>query len=82
MLYVTERCVFRLGPDGIELTEIAPGIELERDILAHMDFTPVMRAAPRLMDERIFRPGPMGLRMELGEARGSHPLPSASMPVC
>jgi propionate CoA-transferase len=61
-LYVTERCVFRLGADGLELTEIAPGIDLERDILARMDFAPVMRAPPALMDEAIFRPEPMGLR--------------------
>ncbi len=61
VLYVTERCVFRLGEEGLELTEIAPGIDLERDILAHMDFTPVIRAAPRIMDPRIFRPEPMGL---------------------
>jgi propionate CoA-transferase len=62
VLYITERCVFRLGSDGLELTEIAPGIDLERDILAHMDFRPVMRGQPAAMDERIFAPGPMGLR--------------------
>lgn len=66
VLYVTERCVFRLGPDGLELTEIAPGIDLERDILAHMDFPPVMRVTPRIMDKRIFRNEPMGLRQVLG----------------
>ncbi len=62
VLYITERCVFRLGPEGLELTEIAPGIDLERDILAHMDFRPVMREMPALMDARIFAEGPMGLR--------------------
>lgn len=62
VLYITERCVFRLGPDGLELVEIAPGIDLERDILAHMDFRPVMRAAPDLMDARIFAAVPMSLR--------------------
>ncbi len=61
VLYITERCVFRLGPDGLELTEIAPGIDLERDILAHMDFRPVMHAPPTLMDARIFGHGRMGL---------------------
>ena len=62
VLYVTERCVFRLGADGLELTEIAPGVDLERDILARMDFAPVIRGEPRLMDPAIFRPEPMGLR--------------------
>ncbi len=65
VLYVTERCVFRLGRDGLELTEIAPGIDLERDILALMDFAPVMHAPPALMDAAIFRPEPMGLRERL-----------------
>jgi propionate CoA-transferase len=62
VLYVTERCVFRLAPGGLELIEIAPGIDLERDILARMDFSPVIHEHPRLMDERIFRPEPFGLR--------------------
>lgn len=61
VLYVTERCVFRLGPDGMELTEIAPGIDLERDILAHMGFRPVMRQPPVLMDACIYASGTMGL---------------------
>jgi propionate CoA-transferase len=62
VLYVTERCVFRLTPDGLELIEIAPGVDLERDILGRMDFKPLMRAEPSLMDARIFSPEPMGLR--------------------
>jgi propionate CoA-transferase len=62
VLYVTERCVFRLTPEGLELIEIAPGIDLDKDILARMDFAPVIRDTPRLMDERIFRPEPIGLR--------------------
>jgi propionate CoA-transferase len=61
VLYITERCVFRLGAGGLELTEIAPGIDLERDILAHMDFTPIMHLPPALMDPRIFTPQPMEL---------------------
>jgi propionate CoA-transferase len=64
VLYVTERCVFRLTPDGMELVEIAPGVDLKRDILEQMDFEPIVRA-PRRMDERIFRPEPMGLRQDL-----------------
>jgi propionate CoA-transferase len=65
VLYVTERCVFRLRPEGLELMEIAPGLDLERDILAQMDFQPVIQQPPSLMDARIFRPEPMGLREDL-----------------
>ena len=61
VLYVTERCVFRLTAAGLELTEVAPGIDIDRDILAHMDFKPVVRN-PQAMDPRIFAPEPMGLR--------------------
>lgn len=67
VLYVTERCVFRLCAEGLELIEIAPGVDLETDILAQMDFVPVMHQAPRLMDARIFRDEPMGLRRDLLE---------------
>jgi propionate CoA-transferase len=62
VLYITERCVFRLCEEGLELIEVAPGIDIERDILAHMGFRPVMRAAPRLMDPAIFSDQPMQLR--------------------
>jgi propionate CoA-transferase len=62
VLYVTERCVFSLCDDGLELIEIAPGVDLDRDILAKMDFAPIIRRPPRLMDERIFLAEPMGLR--------------------
>jgi propionate CoA-transferase len=62
VLYVTERCVFRLVPDGLELIEVAPGIDIERDILARMEFAPLVRGEPDLMDAAIFRPEPMNLR--------------------
>ena len=42
-VYVTERAVFRLGRDGLALTEVADGISIERDILPHMGFRPVIR---------------------------------------
>ena len=60
VLYVTERCVFRRAPDGVELIEVAPGIDIERDILAHMAFQPIV-GTPDLMDLRIFRDTVMGL---------------------
>ncbi|MGE5336526.1 MAG: acyl CoA:acetate/3-ketoacid CoA transferase [Gemmatimonadota bacterium] len=62
VLYVTERCVFRLTEDGMELAEVAPGIDIERDILAKMDFRPVIPGEPALMEAAIFRSEPMGLR--------------------
>src|SRR6266851_2707205 len=65
VLYITERCVFALSPQGLELVEIAPGIDIDNDILAQMDFVPVMTAPPRLMDARIFGGEPMGLREQL-----------------
>lgn len=61
ILYVTERCVFSLCRDGMELIEIAPGIDLEKDILAHMEFRPVIRDTLKMMDMRIFMPESMGL---------------------
>jgi propionate CoA-transferase len=53
VLYVTERAVFRLTQDGLLLEEIAPGIDLQRDILAHMSFRPVVRD-PKPMDASLF----------------------------
>ncbi|WP_063910515.1 acyl CoA:acetate/3-ketoacid CoA transferase [Paraburkholderia monticola] len=64
VLYVTERCVFRLTSDGLELTEVAPGIDVDRDILSHMDFAPIVRKL-RPMDSRIFLPQLMNLAAEL-----------------
>src|SRR5208283_652954 len=65
VLYITERCVFRLTKDGLELTEIAPGVDLEKDILGKMDFKPLMPKPPVLMDSRIFAAGSMELRDQL-----------------
>ncbi|MEH2566022.1 acyl CoA:acetate/3-ketoacid CoA transferase [Bradyrhizobium sp. AZCC 2289] len=65
VLYVTERCVFALTPDGLELTEVAPGIDVERDILALMDFKPAIPRDPVVMDPRIFREGAMGLHNDM-----------------
>ncbi|MDH4288961.1 MAG: acyl CoA:acetate/3-ketoacid CoA transferase [Aquincola sp.] len=62
VLYVTERCVFELTPHGLALTEVAPGIDIERDILAHMAFAPIMVPPPVPMDARIFRAEPIELR--------------------
>jgi propionate CoA-transferase len=64
VIYVTERCVFQLKKDGLELIEVAPGIDIERDILAHMDFKPIIKE-PVPMDKRIFVDEPMGLISDL-----------------
>ncbi|WP_425046011.1 acyl CoA:acetate/3-ketoacid CoA transferase [Primorskyibacter sp. S87] len=64
VLFVTERCVFRLTPEGLELVEIAPGLDPERDVVSRMEFTPIIRDVLQ-MDERIFRHEPMDLRLEL-----------------
>ncbi|MDK2823311.1 MAG: propionate CoA-transferase [Clostridia bacterium] len=62
VMYITERAVFELKEDGLYLTEIAPGIDLEKDILNLMKFNPKMDSTLKQMDARIFRPEPMGLR--------------------
>jgi propionate CoA-transferase len=64
VLYITERCVFRLVEEGLELTEVAPGVDIEKDIFAHMEFRPIVRN-PVSMDPRIFLPETMGLREEM-----------------
>ena len=64
VLYVTERCVLRRTAEGVELTEIAPGIDIDRDILAHMGFRPIVRD-PKLMDARLFQPEPVGMEAML-----------------
>jgi propionate CoA-transferase len=66
VLYVTERCVFELTRDGLALIEIAPGIDLERNVLALMPFRPILKDV-RPMDPAIFRPGPMELKRRLLE---------------
>ena len=64
VLFVTERCVFRLAPDGLVLVEVAPGVDLERDILARLPFRPRIEG-PAAMDEAIFLAPPMGLRARM-----------------
>ena len=65
ILYITERCVFSLIQDGLELVEIAPGVDLQKDILALMDFEPIVRQPLKIMDSRIFSPETMGLKEDL-----------------
>lgn len=64
VLYVTERCVFRRTAEGMTLIEVAPGIVVERDVLAQMDFEPLIDG-PATMDARIFRAEAMELEQTL-----------------
>jgi propionate CoA-transferase len=64
-VFVTERAVFRVGAGGLELCEVAPGIDIERDIVAHMDFRPTIAADLRTMDARLFAAEPMGLKRDI-----------------
>ena len=64
-LFVTERAVFRVGSQGLELIEIAPGLDAERDVISRMGFRPAVSPDLKTMDPRIFRPGLMGLSADV-----------------
>lgn len=68
VIYITVRGIFRLGGEGLVLTEIAPGVDLERDILGQMDFAPLVSPELKVMDARIFTPGRMAALTELSRA--------------
>lgn len=60
VMFVTERAVFDLTPEGLRLIEVAPGIDVERDILPNLEFRPIIADDLKLMDARIFRNELMG----------------------
>ena len=62
VLYITERAVFKLTSEGMMLIEVAPGIDLGKDVLGQMDFKPIISPNLKLMDERIFKDQIMGLQ--------------------
>lgn len=64
VVFITERAVFRLTPQGIVLTEVAPGVDIQKDIISQMGFEPVISDELKLMDERIFREEKMNIRDE------------------
>jgi propionate CoA-transferase len=64
--YITDRAVFALEDDGLELTEVAPGIDVERDVLGRMGFRPRVADDLRTTDRRLYASGPMGLAAEFG----------------
>jgi propionate CoA-transferase len=66
--YITDRAVFALADDGLVLTEVAPGVDLERDVLGRMGFRPRVAEDLRPMDARLYATGPMGLAADFGAA--------------
>lgn len=64
VLYITERCVFELRKDGLYLIEVAPGIDIQTQIIDLMEFTPKIDDHVKLMDSRLFREETMGLKKE------------------
>jgi len=72
VLYVTERCVFKLTEKGMELTEVAPGIDIDKEILPLMNFKPIINK-PSMMDARIFVDKPMGIRQEIAARPACNP---------
>jgi propionate CoA-transferase len=67
--YITDRAVFALAEDGLVLTEVAPGVDLERDVLGQMGFRPRVAGDLQSMDPRIYATGPMGLAADLAATR-------------
>ena len=61
--YVTERCVIDLEDDGLTVREIAPGVDLQRDVLDQCEFPLAVASDLRLMDARLFRAEPIGLQL-------------------
>ena len=59
--YVTERAVFELAESGPKLVEVAPGIDVQTQVLDVIRFRPTVADDLKSMDPRIFRPGPMGI---------------------
>jgi propionate CoA-transferase len=70
VIYVTERAVFELHDDGLVLTEIAPGLDLERDVLRQMGFAPRVANTLKHMDARLFGAATMGIALADGRPAG------------
>lgn len=68
VLYITERAVFELKKEGLTLIEVAPGIDLDTQVLANMDFQPLIDRNLKVMDPRIFLNQPMGIFDEIVKA--------------
>ncbi len=66
-LYITERAVFQLTQEGLELIEVAPGIDVEKDIISKMEFEPKISKKLKIMDKRLFKKTRMGIGEEIRE---------------
>jgi propionate CoA-transferase len=62
VVFVTERAVFELAKEGVVLTEIMPGIDLQRDVLDQMDFVPIISPNLKTGNQNLFKEGTFGLR--------------------
>ncbi len=67
--YVTERCVMKLTPEGVVLTEIAPGVDLETHILRQSEFPLMVSDKLKLMDSALFGEAPIGLALPMKSQR-------------
>ena len=74
VLYVTERCVIELTPGGLTVIEIAPGVDLEKDVLGKADVALLVSPKLQLMSAALFRPEPMGLILSRKPSRIAHQL--------
>lgn len=63
--FITERAVLELLPEGLTVTEIAPGIDLQTQVLDQMEFMPLVARNLKIMDSRIFIDAPMGIKDEI-----------------
>jgi propionate CoA-transferase len=70
VMYVTERAVFRRIEGDLELIEVAPGVDVERDVLAHMGFRPQVSPLLQEMDPRLFLERPMNVADEIRSRPG------------
>jgi acyl CoA:acetate/3-ketoacid CoA transferase len=70
VLYVTERCVLRLANEGLEVIEVAPGIDLNKDVLEQADFPLIVSPDLKIMDAEIFSESLFGLQLKEEAHRG------------
>jgi propionate CoA-transferase len=69
VFYITERAVFTLVPEGVMLLEIAPGLDLQRDVLDMMEFKPIISADLKTIDAKIYRDRPLGLKRDFAQLK-------------